>query len=109
MSPRGLTQPYAGTVYLLHLDAPLKGARNQHGRPTAGHYIGWTCSPSPARRIGLHARGTSGSKFMAEAKREGIGFTLARLWTGVDRHFERKLKQRKASSRLCPLCKGAQP
>jgi hypothetical protein len=108
-SPRSHTpsQPYAGTVYLLHLDAPLKGARNQHGRPTAGHYIGWTCSLSPARRIGSHARGTSGSKFMAEARREGIGFVLARLWTDVDRHFERKLKLRKASSRMCPVCRGA--
>ena len=109
MSQRTLTAPqgYAGTVYLLHLDAPLQGARNQHGRPSAGHYLGWTASTSPRRRIGLHARGQSGSKYMREALREGIGFTLARVWQGVDRNFERKLKLRKASSRMCPVCRAA--
>ena len=101
------SQPYAGTVYLLHLDAPLRGARNQHGSPKAGHYIGWTCSPSPARRVGLHARGTSGSKYMAQCKREGIEFHLVKVWHNVDRNFERKLKLRKASGRMCPVCKGA--
>jgi hypothetical protein len=98
------TQPYAGTVYLLHLDRPLQGCVNQHGKPVAGHYLGWTARKSPARRVGLHARGQSGSKYMAQARREGIGFRLARVWQDVDRNFERKLKLRKASGRLCPLC-----
>lgn len=101
------SQPYAGTVYLLHLERPLGGARNQHGKPSAGHYLGWTRSHSPARRVGLHAKGQSGSKFMAQAKREGIGFVLARTWADVDRNFERRLKLRKASGRMCPLCRAA--
>lgn len=101
------SQPYAGTVYLLHLERPLEGARNQHGAPSAGHYLGWTASRSPSRRVGLHKRGQSGSKYMREALREGIGFTLARVWEGVDRHFERRLKLRKASSRMCPVCRAA--
>jgi hypothetical protein len=94
-------------VYLLHLAQPLGAARNQHGKPLAGHYIGYTTSRSPARRVGLHARGQSGSKYMRQALREGIGFVLARTWSNVDRHFERKLKLRKASSRLCPVCAQA--
>ena len=101
------SQPYAGTVYLLHLDRPLNGAVNQHGAPSAGHYLGWTVSRSPARRVGLHRRGVSGSKYMAEALREGIGFRLVRTWSDVDRNFERKLKLRKASGRLCPVCTAA--
>ena len=95
---------YAGTVYLLHLAQPLAGAVNQHGRPKAGHYLGWTASKSPSRRLRLHANGRSGSKFMAQARREGIGFELARTWADVDRNFERRLKMRKASGRMCPLC-----
>jgi|SRR5215831_1943548 len=96
---------YAGTVYLLHLDAPLRGARNQHGQPLAGHYLGWTASHTPSARIWAHRAGRSGSKYMRQALREGLGFELARVWTDVDRHFERKLKRRKASGRLCPLCR----
>jgi len=103
------TRAYAGTVYLLHLDRPLAGAVNQHGAPSAGHYLGWTVSRSPARRVGLHRRGQSGSKYMREALREGIGFRLVRTWSDVDRNFERKLKNRKSSGRLCPLCAAAQP
>jgi hypothetical protein len=41
---------------------------------------------------------------MAQARREGIGFRLVRTWSDVDRNFERKLKLRKSSGRLCPLC-----
>lgn len=101
------SQPYAGTVYLLHLAQPLAGAVNQHGKPSAGHYLGWTASRTATRRVGLHARGQSGSKYMRQALREGIGFTLARTWSDVDRNFERKLKLRKASSRMCPVCRAA--
>ena len=100
-------QPYAGTVYLLHLERPLQGCVNQHGKPQAGHYIGFTVSRDPTRRLGLHARGQSGSKYMRQALREGIGFRLVRTWQDVDRNFERKLKLRKASSRMCPECVGS--
>jgi hypothetical protein len=36
----------------------------------------------------------------------GIGFQVARTWDGEDRAFERKLKNGKHSSRLCPICKA---
>ena len=106
MSAPTPAQGYAGTVYLLHLERPLRGSQNQFGRPSAGHYLGWTASRSPRRRVGLHRRGQSGSKYMAEALREGIGFRLVRTWFDVDRNFERKLKLRKSSGRLCPVCAG---
>ncbi len=37
----------------------------------------------------------------------GIGFHIARLWTGGTRYFERRLKVRGAA-RLCPACVGDQ-
>ena len=101
-------QPYAGTVYLLHLDRPLAGGCNQHGKPLAGHYLGWTMFPSVTRRVEMHRKGQSGCKYIKQAKREGIGLTLARTWQNVDRNFERKLKNRKAAGRLCPVCQPAQ-
>jgi hypothetical protein len=107
VSQRTGSQPYAGTVYLLHLSAPLRGSQNQFGRPLAGHYLGWTASTSPTRRVGLHKRGASGSKYMRQALREGLTFEVARVWQDVDRNFERRLKLRKASGRLCPQCRAA--
>ena len=101
-----MTATYAGTVYLLHLDRPLAAGRNQHGAPQAAHYLGWTASRTATRRVGLHARGRSGSKYMAAALREGIGFRLVRTWSDMSRDDERKLKNRKSSGRLCPVCTG---
>jgi ssDNA-binding Zn-finger/Zn-ribbon topoisomerase 1 len=41
---------------------------------------------------------------MAAVSKAGIGFTIARLWTGT-RHDERKLKNRRnATVDLCPVC-----
>lgn len=101
------SQPYAGTLYLLHLDRPLAGARNQHGQPRAGHYLGWTAARSPSRRVGLHARGQSGSKYMRQAYREGIAFRLVRTWSDADRNTERRLKRWKKLAALCPACRAA--
>lgn len=98
---------YAGTVYLLHLERPLAGAQNQHGRPSAAHYLGYTVSRDPKRRVKLHAKGQSGSKYMRQAHLEGIAFKLVRVWTDADRHQERKLKLQKKSRALCPECKAA--
>lgn len=81
-----------GEVYLLHLDRPLKHAR---------HYLGWAIDHE--RRNGEHESG-NGSPMLRAAKAEGIGWTIARVWTGVTRRFERKLKNGGGSSRLCPLC-----
>jgi hypothetical protein len=104
--PTAPSAGYAGSVYLLHLERPLAGAQNQHGRPTSGHYIGWTARRSVGPRVALHSAGQSGSKYMRQALREGIGFNLVRVWRDVDRNFERSLKLRKCAARLCPQCRG---
>lgn len=84
-----------GTVYLLHLHPPYKRAR---------HYLGWTSNLE--QRLADHRRG-AGSPLVAAAVANGSTVELARTWTGVDRHFERALKNRKEAPRMCPLCVAA--
>jgi hypothetical protein len=81
-----------GTVYLIHFDRPYKHAR---------HYLGW--SADPARRWDRHTAG-AGSRLMAVIGEAGIGWRVTRVWVG-SRAFERRLKQRKESPRLCPVCR----
>ena len=93
-------QPYKGmknvkgTVYLMHLDRPL--AHSQH-------YIGW--STNPDKREEEHQAG-QGSAFLKAAKQNGINFEIVRQWHNEDRHFERKLKNRKNARDLCPVCRA---
>lgn len=87
-------KPKSGTVYLIHFDRPYRHAR---------HYLGWAANLDA--RISHHRAGT-GARLMAVIAAAGIGFVVARTWEG-DRTFERKLKNRKESPRLCPICKSA--
>lgn len=80
-----------GTVYLLHFEAPYRHAR---------HYLGFTMDLTA--RLEEHARG-GGARLMAVIAAAGIGFQLARTWVG-SRSLERKIKKRKESPALCPLC-----
>ena len=80
-----------GTVYLLHFDRPYRHA---------SHYTGWTVD-LPAR-LGEHASG-HGARLLAVVHTAGIGWSLARTWTG-SRHTERALKRQGGASRRCPLC-----
>ncbi len=86
-----------GTVYLIHLDAPIAHAR---------HYIGW--AKWIKERIKPHRNGT-GAKFLAEAVRREINFDVVRTWENTeentDGNFERKLKNRKKARMLCPICR----
>ncbi len=86
-----------GTVYLIHLDAPIAHAR---------HYIGW--AKWLQARIRHHRNGT-GAKFLAEAVRREINFDVVRTWENTeentDGNFERKLKNRKKARMLCPICR----
>jgi hypothetical protein len=86
-----------GTVYLLHLDRPIGDAGNPRG--FASHYTGWTLD-LPARLV-EHAAGR-GARLMEVAGELGIGWQLARVWSGP-RALERSLKQRGAARR-CPVC-----
>lgn len=81
-----------GTVYLIHFDRPYRHAQ---------HYIGW--AKDLEKRIAQHRSG-NGSKLMAAVVKKGITFEVVRTWHNVDRHFERKLKNRRCAGQLCPLC-----
>ena len=81
-----------GTVYLLHFDRPYEHAR---------HYTGWTADL--AARLEEHRTGR-GARLLAVAREAGIGWTLARTWTG-DRARERQLKNEGGASRRCPECR----
>ncbi len=49
-----------------------------------------------------HTRG-GGARLMEIIALDGIGFTVARTWTG-DRKIERRLKNRHNHRALCPCC-----
>lgn len=85
-------------VYLLCFDRKLHHAR---------HYIGFAENQRTFEaRMKHHSKG-SGSRLMAAIAKAGIGFCVARTWPDGDRNFERKLKNRKKSSELCPHCTAA--
>lgn len=85
-----------GTVYLLHFDDPYKHAK---------HYTGWALDLDA--RLAEHASG-GGARLLAVVRAAGIGWSVARTWKGVDRHYERALKNQGGASRHCPMC-GAVP
>lgn len=78
---------------MLHFDSKI----SDH----AGHYLGY--AENIAARLAAHQAGT-GARLTAVAKERGIGFRLVRVWVGLGRADERKLKNRKHGPRLCPLC-----
>jgi hypothetical protein len=77
--------------YLLHFDRKVHGAQ---------HYLGW--SVHIARRLRQHLRGV-GARLVRQALGAGVGVTLVRVWTSVDRKQERALKARTPKS-YCPRC-----
>jgi predicted GIY-YIG superfamily endonuclease len=82
-----------GTIYLLHFDAPLAHAQ---------HYLGF--AEDLSARIERHRKG-NGARLVAVFAEKGIGFTVARTWTG-DRTEERRIKNLKMAPRLCPICRA---
>lgn len=80
------------TVYVLHLDSPMRHAR---------HYCGY--AKDLVARLTHHKNGT-GARMLAVAKERAIGFILVRVWPDEGRGFERKLKNTKNISRYCPMC-----
>jgi GNAT superfamily N-acetyltransferase/2'-5' RNA ligase len=95
-----------GQVYLLHFDIePGKKVPNERDdakKPFhARHYLGWATDAQA--RIQQHYEG-SGAKITQALKRKGISFTVARVWDGADRNFERRLKSQGGLSRHCPIC-----
>ena len=84
------------TVYLLHFTRPYKHAR---------HYMGST--NDLIARIAEHRAGR-GARLVEVIMQAGIDFVVARTWEG-DRNTERRLKNRKGSPRLCPICNKKLP
>lgn len=83
-------------VYLIHFDQKLHHAQ---------HYIGFVDEPTHTleNRIECHKKG-KGSKLLKALVEKKIGFSVVRTWEDGDRNFERKLKNRKKASLLCPIC-----
>jgi hypothetical protein len=88
-----------GTVYLIHLSEPYVGGPGPHA--TARHYLGWAADLD--HRIAQHRAG-QGARLMAAVATAGIGFVVARTWSG-GRDLERQLKRRHNSPQLCPVCR----
>lgn len=83
-------------VYLLHINPPYKHAR---------HYLGY--ADDLQRRIAEQQTGRRAAARLPQVViAAGCTLVLARIWPGQDRHFERKLKQRKNTPCLCPICNG---
>ena len=80
-----------GTVYLLHFDRPYVHT---------GHDTGWT-TDLPARLAEPANR--RGAGLLAVVAAHGIGWRLARTWTGT-RAVERALKREGDAFRRCPPC-----
>lgn len=87
-----------GSVYLLHLEPGLPVTGNRVAR----HYLGFA-EHDVAARVAQHVR-RQGSPLVAAVIAAGGRVTLERVWTGVDRGFERRLKRRHETPRLCPRC-----
>jgi len=55
-------------------------------------------------RLALHTEGR-GARLVEVVIANGIGFVLARTWSG-DRFLERALKRRRMAPRYCPICRA---
>ncbi len=87
-----------GTVYLIHFDENFGHAR---------HYLGFCENGNLEDRIATHrAGGHNAARLLQVIGAAGIGWQVVRTWKNVDRNFERKLKNKKKSSTLCPVCRA---
>lgn len=81
-------------IYLLHFDRAWKGVR---------HYIGYCSDDRLEARMAEHAAGR-GASLTAEMMRQGIGFTVARIYPQLDRTAERRMKNASHYGKRCPIC-----
>jgi hypothetical protein len=89
-------------VYLLHFAKPIAP-----GRHTCQHYLGSAIDVDA--RLHEHLTG-NGARLCQVAIERGIDFEVVRVWQtepGQARQLERKLKNRKESPALCPICRNA--
>lgn len=100
LDPAQVEELPAGTVYLLHLNTPLRAYTSDY---TWSHYIGHADMGRLVRRLGQHERG-QGAKFLRKALAQGITWHLSRVWTDADYKRERQIKKQGGASRFCPSC-----
>ncbi len=84
-------------VYLIHFEEKYKHAQ---------HYIGFSKDKLFQSRLEHHLKG-SGSRLLRAVNKAGIKWSVVKTWPDEDGNFERKLKNRKKSSCLCPTCIAA--
>lgn len=86
------------TVYLIHLDRPLKRAK---------HYLGYSALESVKDRLARHKAGY-GARLLAACNEQGIDYHIVRIWecttTRTAKQLERSLKKRHDTPNLCPIC-----
>lgn len=80
-------------VYLIHFEEKLHHAQ---------HYIGY-CDEDLDQRFKRHKAG-NGARILNACNKRGIEYYVVRIWPEGDRTMERKLKKRKNSKFLCPIC-----
>jgi predicted GIY-YIG superfamily endonuclease len=85
-------------IYLLHFSQPISPDH------TTQHYLGYCVSGGLERRLKAHRSG-QGARLTQVAIERNITFTCVRIWQGT-RTYERLLKRRKESPKLCPVCSG---
>jgi hypothetical protein len=111
----GQDVPQVSGVYLIHLPVPYKHAQHYIGYAETSiaerifEHIATICEP-PVRPLGETTwyRYGRGSKFLGVLNYLKITWSLARVWEGQDKTFERRLKNYKKSADFCPLCRGEQ-
>ena len=83
------------TVYLLHIDPPLRHSK---------HYIGYARDEKQfGERVKRHKAGTGGA-LPREAIKAGSMIEVAHVWDGAPREFKRYVKRYGGATRYCPLC-----
>jgi predicted GIY-YIG superfamily endonuclease len=80
------------TVYVLHFDPPYKHAK---------HYIGY--AENVKERFECHLKG-NGNPLVRAAVEAGCKISLAHVFEGADRTFERRIKSRRDVCKWCKLC-----
>lgn len=85
-----------GTIYLLHFSSRVSDGH------TTQHYMGW--ARDLKGRVRHHKNGT-GARLTQVAVERGISMEVVRTWEGT-RDDERRLKNGKRGTRLCPVCSG---
>lgn len=84
-----------GHVYVIHFLTPLVHAR---------HYVGFAEAGNLVARIERHVAG-NGARIMEVVKERGIAWAVVKVWSGVTRKFERRIKNEAHTARHCPMCR----